>query len=796
VVSLRARLTSAFLIVVIGPVLLGAIFVAITVNSVNKSRERDRLDVATTSLHTAVAATCDRLQAAAENAATLTVGGTRPELAQTLVTQGRASAIHIETATGTDVVTTTAAPSPPWVLCQVLPANEALPFVDHDFTAIAAVVQMRDPAGRNAGYVYAAQTLNAAYLRQLATATGADLTVVADPALSTATTTAAPHLAHTAAKLTGTDVGKAQSQYVRKLEPLPGQPFDVALSVPIRTTTSLFAIVIGVVLFAALAAVGAAWALARSTTKPLDEIAEAADRVAHGDLETRVPVRHDDEVGQLGAAFNRMTREMQSYVDALTASRDQLRGNLNVLGDTLSSTHDLPRILRVILASAVRATGARAGAVLLVDPIDGALICQCAQGFDEPTNAIFEMLRLPSGTGVLGTVAATGIAECGRTNAATPLAPGEPRAGTYLAVPLAATSPVAVDWSTMDRQPVDNQPTLVRGVLALYDRLGDDEFDDTDLRTVRRFAGHAAVAVDNVRLHDEAQRLSHTDPLTGLYNYRHLKELLSREINRSARFGHPLCVMIMDLDRFKDVNDVYGHAAGDAVLVEFARRISAEVRGVDLAFRYGGEEFVLLLPETDGIGGITLARRLGAVIRETPISVAGGVRHASGAIEPRQSPETDSSSQSTDGSADIAITVSIGVAVFPDHGTTGAQVLEAADDALYVAKAAGRDTFRLAMAAPVGSAAQDSSPRRADGPAPMSINVSREMPIDVGVLTQPTDSTPGPTDASLADPPAAVIDPGRAAVAGRGRFGLRRNASGTPGGASGAGQPPRQSRGR
>ena len=84
-----------------------------------------------------------------------------------------------------------------------------------------------------------------------------------------------------------------------------------------------------------------------------------------GALHTRVPVRHDDEVGQVGAAFNRMTHEMRSYAEALTASRDQLRGNLDVLGATLSSTHDRAGILRVILASAITATGASRGVVFL-----------------------------------------------------------------------------------------------------------------------------------------------------------------------------------------------------------------------------------------------------------------------------------------------------------------------------------------------------------------------------------------------------------------------------------------------
>src|SRR5262249_38468714 len=144
----------------------------------------------------------------------------------------------------------------------------------------------------------------------------------------------------------------------------------------------------------------------------------------------------------------------------------------------------------------------------------------------------------------------------------------------------------------------DAAAATVRGVIALYDRAGGAEFDDGDLQTVRTFAGHAAGAVDNVRLHDEARRLSHTDPLTGLYNFRHLQDTLGREISRSQRFGHPLCVMALDLDLFKHVNDTYGHGAGDAVLVEFARRVGGVIRGVDLAFRAGGEEFVLLLPET------------------------------------------------------------------------------------------------------------------------------------------------------------------------------------------------------
>jgi diguanylate cyclase (GGDEF)-like protein len=266
-----------------------------------------------------------------------------------------------------------------------------------------------------------------------------------------------------------------------------------------------------------------------------------------------------------------------------------------------------------------------------------------------------------------------------------------------VAVPFAA--PVAGPTTGLE-SPSEGPPSA-RGVLALYNRHGFDEFDDADLVTLRTFAGQAAVAVDNVRVHEEAQRLSLTDPLTGLSNYRYLRESLRREVERASRFGRTLAVLALDLDRFKDINDTNGHAAGDAVLAEFARRLRAEIREVDFAFRQGGEEFVCLLPETDSAGGAVVAERLGAAVRRAPVIVVSA-NSASEGEPPRR----------------IPVTVSIGVAVYPDHGPTGAAVLEAADDALYAAKAAGRDTFRLAGSGddgPLGASRGPQPPRQSRG---------------------------------------------------------------------------------
>ena len=748
--TLRARLTGAFLAVVLGPVLIGGIALGATVSSVNRSRERDALNTAAGSLRTAVTAACDRLTATAQAAAAATAGGTRPEAASAFVVDGRASAVHIAAINGADLVTTGNAPAPPWALCRPAPSADGPAAIGTDYRALAAVVEMRSPAGVPVGYVYAARTLDPGFAKSLAAASGVTVTIVGAD-VSSAGAAAGRRDATAVGRLGGTHIGSVGGRYVRRVDPVDGQPLTFAISVPKATGHELFGIVAAVVLFAALAAVGTAWALARAATRPLREITEAVSRVARGGLDTRVPVRHDDEVGQVGAAFNRMTREMQSYATALTASRDQLRGSLDVLGNALASTHDLPRILQVILGSARSATGAGCGVILLSDPGDDRLRLECSIGFDPYASALLEPLVVTFGSGLVGDVAATLMARRGRVtygddgtayagDGGPALAAGEPAGVTFLAVPLQVP-------------PTPADPSGVRGVLALYDRLGDADFDDTDLSTVRTFAGHASVAVDNVRLHDEAKRLSHTDPLTGLYNYRHLKELLRREVHRAARFGHSLAVLVMDLDRFKEVNDTYGHAAGDAVLVEFARRIGIEIRGVDVAFRYGGEEFVLLLPETDALGGITLAQRLGASVREVPMTVPGG--HAAAAADV----------------VAISVTVSIGVAVYPEHGTSGVRVLEAADDALYAAKAAGRDTFRLA-GPPVTA---DDAPTVPLVPAPLSASdVRTDGGIDDGAVLTPVD-----------------VGEAGGTKPGRGR-GLRRPRGGTSDGP----QPPRQARGR
>jgi two-component system cell cycle response regulator len=671
-VTLRSRLTAAFLAVVLGPVLVGAVLVGVVVTDLVGDRARDRLAVGSNTVVTAISSLCQQARAAAQVVAEASDGGERTTAVREVLTRKLADAARIEDARGRVRAAAGILPrdGAPWTDCTARPAVDApLP------AGVTAAVELRRPDGALVGRVRAGFAVGKALVERLASQSAVEVTVLDESGRPAVTSLddqqPADAVARTAAGAPPrTMVDVDGGMVLQVVPPMAGQPLSLALTTQPPSLEPLYALLGVAVLGAGILAVVVAWRLARTTTLPLAEVARATQRVADGDLDARVPVRGRDEIGRLASTFNRMTREMQAYVNALTASRDQLRGNLALLGDTLSSTHNLDRILEVILETVLAATGAQAGAVLLVERGEkgwpGLLIGGATHNIDLPAGG----LRLRIGEGLLGGVAASGEPRKGRVGegGAVP-APGEPECRTFIAVPFSGSGQEGHDEAGL---PASGR---LLGVLALYDRLGADDFDDGDLVTLRTFAGQAAVAVENVLLHREAERLSLTDPLTGLWNYRYLQVSMHREVERSVRFDRPLSVLAVDLDHFKDVNDNHGHPAGDAVLSEVAHRLQAAVREVDLVFRQGGEEFVVLLPETDLEGAEHAAERICRALRDTPVRLSA------------DDPEL--------GELVTSITASIGVAVYPVHGATGPEVLEAADDALYAAKAGGRDTWRV-----------------------------------------------------------------------------------------------------
>ncbi|MGH8709916.1 MAG: diguanylate cyclase [Burkholderiales bacterium] len=184
------------------------------------------------------------------------------------------------------------------------------------------------------------------------------------------------------------------------------------------------------------------------------------------------------------------------------------------------------------------------------------------------------------------------------------------------------------------------------------------------------FADQVALAVTNLRLRETLRQQSIHDPLTGLHNRRYLQEVMQRELARTERKKTILAVIILDVDHFKRFNDTYGHEAGDAVLRSLAQLIERQIRGSDIACRYGGEEFILVLPEAS----LSIARQRGELLREAA-----------------QSMHVTSSGQTLS-----PVSISLGLALFPQHGHTAEELIQAADAALYRAKQAGRNRLMIA----------------------------------------------------------------------------------------------------
>ena len=646
--TLRARLTTVFVAVVVIPLIIGTALLASALPAAYGEQQGRAVGVAARLGGDVLAGLCDRARAAAEAAGRGVLSlpadqlGQQEQVLTSLVERGVADGLQVTDAAGR-VVTAGQQPagSPD---CAVGPASDA---------AVTAVVSLEQPGQDAAAEAVAVVDAGDGFVRRLRAATGGDVVLLAEDEVVAASSPPPPGVLAAARA----DPGEAVTVdgWVAVLASTrSGQPLDVLVVQPITRGVDVLLTAAAVVLGAALLAAGLGLWLARATVRPLEELGEAAARVASGDLTTTIEVRSHDEVGQLAGAFNTMTDELRGYVGALEASRDELRAGLARLGQTLTSTHDLDRIVAVVLETALASTTARSGAVLLREPGGDGLVLAAGRGLSE--EAARPGRRVPPGEGVIGQVAVDGQQRRVQVPGGDSF-PLDPRAHRVLAVPLRGSA-------------------AVLGVLVLYDPRSEGD-DDDDLATLRTLADQAAVAVENVLRHRDVSRMAVTDALTGLANYRSFTDTIGREVERSVRFGRPVALVLLDIDHFKHVNDTLGHQRGDAVLVELAERVQSEVRDIDTVARYGGEELVVVLPETGVHGAEQAAERIRSAIAARPFGTL---------------PEVP-----------VHVTVSLGVAVHGVHGTTAAGLLRGADEALYEAKAAGRNTWRTARL-PAGTA--------------------------------------------------------------------------------------------
>jgi diguanylate cyclase (GGDEF)-like protein len=335
----------------------------------------------------------------------------------------------------------------------------------------------------------------------------------------------------------------------------------------------------------------------RSIVGTVSSIGRAANAIARGKLDERVPVRGRDELARLGNAFNQMADQLQQRLEELESERHRLREAVARFGDALAATHDTDQLLRAIVETAVEATGAAGGMLI----------------------------------GAEGQVVEVGSPGRGADQIELPLAAGHETFGT----------------------------------LFLFGR----SFDEEARLTAASLVGQSVVALDNARLHRIVERQALVDGLTGLANRRQCEEALRTEVSRARRFETPLSIVVGDLDDFKAVNDAHGHPVGDTVMREFARILERSVRDVDVAARWGGEEFMLVLPGTDGEGALRLAQRIRDYLEGRTLLTPEGVP--------------------------VRITASFGVAAH-EPGLEPEDLVAAADSALYEAKRAGKNRVSLA----------------------------------------------------------------------------------------------------
>jgi len=209
----------------------------------------------------------------------------------------------------------------------------------------------------------------------------------------------------------------------------------------------------------------------------------------------------------------------------------------------------------------------------------------------------------------------------------------------------------------------------VLGVIQLIN-VDMSGFGDGDLFFLQAICDYAAIAIDNARAVEKIQELTITDDCTGLYNARHLYKTLEAEVYRSARFGYEFTVLFIDLDHFKQVNDTWGHLAGSKLLAEIGFAIKSHLRLIDFAFRYGGDEFVILLPQTSKKQALNVARRLLQSFRNSEFLKEEGIN--------------------------VNVRASLGVASYPGDAKSVHEIIRQADEMMYLVKNSTRDNIAVA----------------------------------------------------------------------------------------------------
>lgn len=319
------------------------------------------------------------------------------------------------------------------------------------------------------------------------------------------------------------------------------------------------------------------------------------------------------------------------------------------IGKALTSSLDLKEILNIVMEKISVLLHPKNWSLLLVDEETNELKFEIAVGAGSEK---IKDLRLKIGEGVAGWVA---------------------REKKPLLVPDVDKDPrfcrKADALSHFKTTSIICVPLITRGkcqgVIELINKVEDEGFVEEDLLVLTTLADFAAIAIENAAFFNRVQELTITDDLTKLYNSRFLHNRLDYEVERARRFKYELSMIFLDLDYFKDVNDNHGHLRGSKLLKEIARLIVSMIRNVDMACRYGGDEFIILMPETSKQNAIIVAEKIRKTLRETIFLTEEGLN--------------------------LSLTGSFGVASFPSDAENKEDLIHKADDAMYRVKNRTRD---------------------------------------------------------------------------------------------------------
>jgi diguanylate cyclase (GGDEF)-like protein len=342
--------------------------------------------------------------------------------------------------------------------------------------------------------------------------------------------------------------------------------------------------------------------------------------------------------------------------EAAATDRKRQMQELSIFHDVakaLTSSLNLDSVLQTILEKMAAYFQPDTWSLLMVDEASDELYFAIAVGDAADT---LRKLRLKMGEGIAGWVAKH----------------GEP-----LLVPDVATDPrfakridEMTQWKTRSIICVPlRSRRRVLGVIQLIN-CSTEAFGENEMFFLGALCDYAAIAIENARAVEKIQELTITDDCTGLYNARHLYKTLESEVYRAARFGYEFTVLFIDLDHFKLVNDTHGHLVGSKLLAEVGYAIKANLRLIDFAFRYGGDEFAILLPQTSKDSALVVARRLRQAFRESRFVVNG---------------------------IDLNVRASIGMATYPEDAKSAHEIIRQADEMMYVVKNSTRDNIAVAQ---------------------------------------------------------------------------------------------------